>query len=119
MTPEQTDKLVEALDKISKRLTVISIAQETQAELLTSFFARVDYYLQVNSEDIRFTNPMHIHSKIEDSNQTDKWYYGINPLYERKHGDPDYQNDFGSSDGFLKEDNRTWGPDEPPEEEEE
>tara|TARA_R100000664_G_C2639052_1_gene64946 strand:+ start:139 stop:498 length:360 start_codon:yes stop_codon:yes gene_type:complete len=118
MTPEQTDKLVEALDKISKRLTVISIAQETQAELLTSFFARVDYYLQVNSEDIRFTNPMHIHSGTQDSEQTDKWYYGSNPLLDRKHGEPDYANDFGSSEGFLKEDDRRWGGEEPPEKEE-
>ena len=33
MTSDQTDKLVAALDKISKRLTVISIAQEVQAEM--------------------------------------------------------------------------------------
>ena len=107
MTPNQTDKLVEALDKISKRLTVISIAQEAQAELLTAFFARVDYYLQVNSEDLRFTNPNHLHSGMEDHKATDDWYYNINPLIERKIGRSDSNNDFGSSEGFLTED-KSW-----------
>jgi len=117
MTPEQTDKLVEALDKISKRLTVISIAQETQAELLTSFFARVDYYLQVNSEDLRFMNPMNLRSGTKDSNDTDKWYDCSNPLLDRKRGIPDNESDFGSSVGFLKEDDREWEPEESSEKE--
>ena len=117
MTSDQTDKLVAALDKISKRLTVISIAQETQSELLTSFFARVDYYLQVNSEDTRFTNPNHSHSGMEDHRDTDNWYYGNNPLLDRKVGMPDSGIDLGSSEGFLEEDERGWEGEEASEEE--
>ena len=108
MTSDQTDKLVAALDKISKRLTVISIAQETQAELLASFFSRVDYYLQVNSEDLRFRNPNHSHSGIEDSSDTDDWYYKINPLINRKWGVPADEINLGSSEEFLKEDDKEW-----------
>jgi len=108
MTSDQTDKLVAALDKISKRLTVISIAQETQAELLTSFFARVDYYLQVNSEDTRFTNPNHLHSAMKDSSDTDDWYYNINPLVNKRWGVPANEIDLGSSDEFLREDDKDW-----------
>ena len=108
MNPDQTDKLVAALDKISKRLTVISIAQETQAELLASFFSRVDYYLQVNSEDLRFRNPNHLHSEPKDVSDTDDWYYNINPLVNRKWGVPADQIDLGSSEEFLKEDDKEW-----------
>ena len=108
MNSDQTDKLVAALDKISKRLTVISIAQETQAELLTSFFARVDYYLQVNSEDIRFTNPNHSHSGMKDSSDTDDWYYNINPLVNKRWGAPANEIDLGSSNEFLREDDKDW-----------
>ena len=108
MNSDQTDKLVAALDKISKRLTVISIAQETQAELLTSFFARVDYYLQVNSEDTRFTNPNHLHSAMKDSSDTDDWYYNINPLVNKRWGVPANEIDLGSSDEFLREDDKDW-----------
>ena len=108
MNSDQTDKLVAALDKISKRLTVISIAQETQAELLTSFFARVDYYLQVNSEDTRFTNPNHLHSAMKDSNDTDDWYYKINPLVNKRWGVPANEIDLGSSNEFLREDDKDW-----------
>ena len=108
MNSDQTDKLVAALDKISKRLTVISIAQEVQAELLTSFFARVDYYLQVNSEDIRFTNPNHSHSGMKDSSDTDDWYYNVNSLLSKKVGVPANEIDMGSSSEFLKEDDEYW-----------
>ncbi len=108
MNSDQTDKLVAALDKISKRLTVISIAQETQAELLTSFFARVDYYLQVNSEDTRFTNPNHLHSAMKDSSDTDDWYYKINPLVNKRWGVPANEIDLGSSGEFLREDDKDW-----------
>ena len=108
MNSDQTDKLVAALDKISKRLTVISIAQETQAELLTSFFARVDYYLQVNSEDTRFTNPNHLHSAMKDSSDTDDWYYNINPLVNKRWGVPANEIDLGSSGEFLREDDEDW-----------
>lgn len=108
MNPDQTDKLVAALDKISKRLTVISIAQEVQAELLTSFFARVDYYLQVNSEDTRFTNPAHTHSGMKDVQATDNWYYDTNPLINIKWGTPANQIDLGSSYAFLREDDKDW-----------
>ena len=108
MNSDQTDKLVAALDKISKRLTVISIAQETQAELLTSFFARVDYYLQVNSEDTRFTNPNHLHSAMKDSSDTDDWYYNINPLVNKRWGVPANEIDLGSSNEFLREDDKDW-----------
>ena len=107
MTPNQTDKLVEALDKISKRLTVIAIAQEAQTEQLTSFFARVDYYLQVNSEDLRFTNPNKLCHGEQDHSDTDDWDYNTNPLFQRKMGVPDSNNDFGSSEGFLAED-KSW-----------
>ena len=108
MNPDQTDKLVAALDKISKRLTVISIAQEVQAELLTSFFARVDYYLQVNSKDVRFTNPNHSHSGIEDHGDTDDWYYNVNSLLSKKVGAPANEIDLGSSAEFLREDDKDW-----------
>ena len=108
MTSDQTDKLVAALDKISKRLTIITIAQEVQAELLTAFFARVDYYLQVNSEDIRFTNPNYSHSGMEDHKATDNWYYEINSLISRKVGVPANGIDMGSSYSFLREDDKEW-----------
>ena len=108
MTSDQTDKLVAALNKISKRLTIITIAQETQAELLTAFFARVDYYLQVNSEDIRFTNPNHSHSGMEDHKATDDWYYEINSLISRKVGVPANEIHMGSSGEFLMEDDKEW-----------
>jgi len=108
MTSDQTDKLVAALDKISKRLTVISIAQEVQAELLTSFFARVDYYLQVNSEDTRFTNPNYSHSDMEAHRATDNWYYDVNSLLSRKVGVSADEIDMGSSDEFLREDDKEW-----------
>ena len=116
MNPDQTDKLVAALDKISKRLTVISIAQEVQAELLTSFFARVDYYLQVNHEDTRnpdqtdklFTTPTHNHSGSKDARETEDMYYDINGLVNMKWGKPANEIDLGSSDEFLREDDKDW-----------
>jgi hypothetical protein len=108
MTSDQTDKLVAALDKISKRLTVISIAQEVQAELLTAFFSRVDYYLQVNSEDTRFTNPMHNHSGSKDARETENMYYDINGLVNIKWGVPANEIDLGSSGEFLREDDKDW-----------
>jgi hypothetical protein len=116
MNPDQTDKLVAALDKISKRLTVISIAQEVQAELLTAFFSRVDYYLQVNHEDTRnpdqtdklFANPTHNHSGSKDARETEDMYYDINGLVNMKWGKPANEIDLGSSDEFLREDDKEW-----------
>ena len=45
---------------------------------------------------------------MEVHGATDKWYYDVNSLLSKKVGVPANEIDLGSSDEFLREDDKDW-----------